>query len=101
MKKVLIVIAVLALAASTYAFDLVCDPQTGVKFYDVEINGTVVDQDYPAQTDGSIKWSVDILNPGTYTFRVKCKDVAGGWASDWSNPFVSKKPVKAGNLKIK
>lgn len=101
MKKLTLILAIILLAATALAADMVCDPQAGVGFYDVEINGVVVVADFPAQADGSVLYNVDGASPGQYTFRVRAKETAGGWASDWSDPYNAKKPGSPGNVRIR
>ncbi len=100
MNKILIAFLLLLLPVSVFAWSLVCDPQTGVTTYDVEVNGTVIAADYPAETDGSIIYNIDHLGPGPVTFRLLAKGV-GGWGADaWSLPFDAAKPVGSGGLRI-
>lgn len=100
MRKILIAF-LLVLLISTYAFawSLVCDPQTGVAAYDVEINGVVTDSNHPAEGDGSIHYNIDHLGPGPHIFRLRAYDTSG-WGSDWSVPFDALKPGAPGNAKI-
>ena len=101
MKKLFLIFIILLLAAQAMAADLVCDPQTGITYHDIEINGSVVAVDHPAAADGSVLYNVDALTPGQYTFRVRSKWTAGGWASAWSDPYGAKKPGVPGNVRIR
>lgn len=100
MSKILLaILIVLLLSVTAFAWSLVCDPQSGVANYDVEVNGTVIAADYPAEIDGSIDYNIDHLGPGQVTFRLRAKDVSG-WGSDWSVPFDATKPGNPGNARI-
>ena len=82
---------------------LVCDPQAGVTIYKLEINGAVVSDSIPAEEDGSIKYNLDGLAVGNYTFRAAAgaADSNGTmWWSDWSDPFSASKPGQPGSLRI-
>ncbi|MFH2076317.1 MAG: hypothetical protein ABIJ57_13390 [Pseudomonadota bacterium] len=108
MKRFLIAVAFLAFvlcACNVWAAPfLVCDLQTGVTSYDVEItlgNGApAVQTGIPAQADGSLRLDLFTLTqPGNYTFRARA--YAGDWGySEWSLPFSATKPGSPGNVKI-
>ena len=100
MRKILIAfLLVLLLPITALAWSLVCDPQTGVAAYEVEVNGVVTDPNHPAEGDGSIHYNIDHLGPGPHIFRLRAYD-ASGWGSDWSLPFDATKPGSPGNAKI-
>ena len=79
-----------------HAVDLVCDPQSGVASYIVEIDGSETITD--AQTDGSLKLNVDYLPEGQHTFRAKAVSTEG-WPSDWSDPYTALRPTVA-NIRL-
>jgi len=83
---------------------LVCDPQTGIATYEVEIKlgtGTPsVQTGIPAQADGSLKLDlVSLTQSGNYTFRAKSCNAEWG-CSEWSSPFSATKPGSPGNVRI-
>jgi hypothetical protein len=81
---------------------LVCDPQTGVTQYTIEVKqGTAVIETatFAAQADGSGKWDLAKYAVGSYSFRLKAAD-AKGWWSDFSVPFDATKGVVPGNVRI-
>ena len=101
MKKLLLSLffSLVLSVTSAFAWLLVCDPQLGVVTYDIEVNGIVVETNYVAEVDGSIKYNVDYLAPGMVSFRLRAKDVSG-WGSSWSVPFDATKPGSPGNARI-
>ena len=100
MKRILFLLAMVLLIPSFVwaAQFLVCDLQAGVTKYEIEVNGVVLPE-VTAEPDGSLKWSVDHLTPGPYIFRARAVG-AGGWWSDFSDPFDVNKPGKSGNVRI-
>ena len=99
MKKLFIIACILLLPVTAFAWSLVCDPQTGVATYEVEVNGVVTDPSHPAEADGSIHYNIDHLGPGPHIFRLRAYDTSG-WGSDWSVPFDATKPGSPGNARI-
>lgn len=85
-------------ATPAYAAFLITDPMAGVTQYDIEIDGTVV-EDVAAEADGSLRFNVDSLAAGDHTFRVK-PEGQGGWPADWSPPFGATKPATSSGLRI-
>ena len=85
--------------SSAFAWSLVCDPQTGVTHYDVEVNGTTIAANYPAEIDGSINYNIDHLS-GQATFRLQAYMGLDTWGSGWSVPFDATKPGGPGNARI-
>jgi len=77
-------LVVLLIANAAYCADLVCDPQSGVASYIVEIDGSETITD--AQPDGSLKLNVDYLPEGQHTFRAKAIS-AGGLAKRLVGPL--------------
>ena len=94
-------ICLMALLLPVLAFGnpfLVCDPQAGVVFYDLETNSTVT-EGIPAEPDGSIKFDLATMPVGQYTFKVRAIG-QGGWPSDWSLPLDATKPANPLNLRV-
>jgi len=99
MKTLIIVMAfALIVIPQAMATDLVTDPMAGVSLYDVDHNGTII-EDIAAESDGSLKFNVDSLPAGNHTFRVKPIG-QGGWPADWSAPFDATKPQTASGIRI-
>ncbi len=90
--------AMLFLLVFLFALFLVSDPQVGVIQYEIEVNG-VLQPIVAAEADGSLKWSVDHLTPGPYTFRARVTE-GGGWWSDFSVPFGATKPRSPSGVRI-
>jgi len=94
--------ALMALLLPVLAFGnpfLVCDPQEGVTYYDLEINGTMT-EGIPAEADGSIKYDLAGITEGDYTVRARCYNL---WeVSDWSLPldFTKAVPGKPTSLRV-
>jgi len=93
MKKTLIIILGLLLGnslvfASPY---LVCDPQAGVDTYTVYQDGTEIATKVVAQSDGSLKYDLKNIAPGSYEFNAKACDV-WGCSSVSVNPIQSPAP---------
>jgi len=99
MKILIIAMAIaLIIIPQAMAADLITDPMAGVATYDVDVDGTVV-EGVVAESDGSLKFSVDSLSAGNHSFRVKPIG-QGGWPADWSAPFDATKPPAASGIKI-
>jgi len=64
---------------------LVCEPQTGVDAYELEINGAIVASDIPAEADGSIRYDLVGTVNGSYNLRLRCSNLWG--MSEWSQPL--------------
>ena len=77
---------------------LVCDPQAGVVFYNLDTDGTIAN-DIPAQPDGSIHYDLAGMTVGAHGFKLQAIG-DGGWPSDWSDPFATVKPVNPLNLRV-
>jgi hypothetical protein len=98
-KLILIILAIPFLASISYASPfLVCDPQTGVTKYEIEVNGTILGQ-FNAETDGSAKVDLAGYSSGSYSFRLRAMGTDNWW-SDFSDPFDATKPGKVGNVRI-
>lgn len=67
-----------------------CDPQVGVDTYDVELDGTVIATEYPAEADGSIRFDMVGTVDGDHSIRIKAKNL---WGEAWSTPFAFTKSV--------
>ena len=100
MKKLFMVLSiVLIFAIPVLAVDLVSDPCTGCTTYDMEINGAIVGTELPLEADLSIKYNVDGLTIGTWSFRARCYS-AEGWPTGWSVPFGATKPGSPSNVRL-
>jgi len=64
---------------------LVCDPQAGVEKYELEIDGTVMASDIPAEADGSVRYDMTGTANGSYNLRLRCSNLWG--MSEWSQPL--------------
>ncbi len=91
---------IVLLPVSALAWSLVCAPQAGVVFYDIEVNGVVVETNFAAQLDGSVLYNIDHLSPGPVTFRLLPKDISGWGGTSWSVPFVAKQPASSSGIGI-
>ena len=88
MKKLLLAMAILLVAASAYAAPfLVSDPQANTETY--EIVGTIVGT-VPAQPDGSLRYDLQSVPVGNHTIQVSA--CVGVWCSDPS-PFAFTRPA--------
>ena len=102
--KYLLAIVFLLIPALCFAGPfLVCDPQSGVTSYTVEIGqGANISTQIgiPAQPDGSLRLDlVTITQPGNYTFRAKACNAEWG-CGEYSSPFSATKPGSPGNVRI-
>lgn len=96
--KVLAIFILVLLPAVCYANPfLVCDPQAGVTKYIIELNGNETEV-VMAETDGSLKYDLAGLPPGSYIFKAKC--AADYWWSDYSDPFATAKPPAPGGVRL-
>lgn len=77
---------------------LVCDPQTEIITYNLDIDGTVTNG-ISAQPDGSFRFDLAGMSVGAHVFKLQAK-AQGGWPSDWSDPFNATKPVSPLNLRV-
>lgn len=76
MKTIAIGLMTLALLVSLCGFVraqpfLACDPQSGVEYYDVEVDGSILSGGVPAETDGSIRYDLSGFGVGTFTIRLR------------------------------
>ena len=94
----LIVAASILVAVPAWSASLVCDPQTGVTHYNLDVDGTVT-QNISAEADGSVLHNVDYLPQGQHIFKLQAVG-AGGWPSDWSSPLDATKPGNPLNARI-
>jgi hypothetical protein len=96
MRYVLVLLAIIlsmASVASAAPF-LICDPQTGVQYYQIT-GASYLSGNIPAQTDGSLRVDVGAAVVGTTNLSVKaCKaDTAWGEVCSVSSPFALVRPV--------
>jgi len=84
---------------------LVCDPQTGVDNYKVEISGPAnVTQDVVPDPTGQYGFTLDLaplaLPDGSYTVRANASNMWG--TSDWTveYPFVKSATVPPANIRL-
>ena len=91
MKKLLLVMAFMLLASTSFAAPfLVTDPQSGVVGY--EITGLATPVNFVAQPDGSLKYDLASVNSGTYTLTVAACNM---WGCSSTVPFVFNKAIPA------
>lgn len=93
---------ILVTSTASLAAFLVCDPQTGVTQYKLEITkgGQVLPViNFLAEADGSAKFDLNPYTPGVYTFKLYAAGPEGWW-SDPSDPFVATKAGKVGGVRI-
>ena len=72
---------------------LVCDPQAGVETYNIWQDGVQLAGNVPAQPDGSLRYDLEGITPGSYTFTVDACTESWG-CSDASNPYLSPAPAQ-------
>jgi hypothetical protein len=78
MKTLLIIIGLLSYNTLAIAAPfLVCDPQEGVETYEVYQNGGLIAGNIPSQADGSLKYDMAEITPGSYEFNAKACSVWG------------------------
>ena len=77
---------------------LVCDPQTGVVSYNLDIDGTIVPP-IVAEPDGSIHYDLVGMSAGPHVFKAQAIG-QGGWPSDWTLPFDTTKPTTPLNFHV-
>lgn len=99
MKSLVLAIALVFMASMAFGASLVCDPQAGVTYYDVEVDGVVI-PDVPAEGDTTLLFGVDYLPAGQHNFRARAYFEQGGWSSDWSDPYDATKPGSPGNVRV-
>ena len=89
MKKLLLVMAFMLLASTSFAAPfLVTDPQSGVVGY--EITGLATPVNFVAQPDGSLKYDLASVNSGTYTLTVAACNM---WGCSSTAPFGFSKQI--------
>ena len=94
-----LVITFLLPATSRAAPFLICDPQTEVTEYIIDINGTELSA-FSAEADGSMRYDLQGLAEGSYTVKAKAGNL-WGWSA-FSDPFVFNVtiPLQPSNVKI-
>jgi hypothetical protein len=90
LTMLILIFTVLSAQASPF---LVCDPQEGVETYNIWQDGTVLATNVPSQPDGSLRFDLDGIVPGTYTFTVDACTESWG-CSEVSNPYLSPAPAR-------
>jgi hypothetical protein len=69
---------------------LVCDPQVGVEYYTIDGYGSEQVRS-EAIADGSLRWDLASINPGTWPLQVRaCKEL---WGCSQPTPFELIKPA--------
>ena len=101
MKKLfLTLILVFAFVSSVFAAPfLVCDPQTGVEKYILEINAVEIPE-FAAEPDGSIRYDLAGLAEGAFTVRCKAGNVWGWSAYSVPLDFTKALPQNPMNLRV-
>ena len=90
MKKLLLVMAFMLLASTSFAAPfLVCDPQAGVVGY--EITGSIT-ANFIAQPDGSLKYDLASAPNGENDIQIAACNV---WGCSSTVPFVFNKAIPA------
>lgn len=107
-RKILMLVTVCFFLFTGIAFAnpfLVCDPQTGVDNYKVEISGpTTVSVDIQPDATGQYGFKLDLadvtLPNGSYSVRANASNMWG--TSSWSTsfPFVKALPGAPGGIKL-
>ena len=77
---------------------LVCDPQAGVRSYNLDINGAIT-PGISAQPDGSIHFDLVGMAPGPYIFKAQAVG-EGGWPSPWTPPLDTVNPESPLNFRV-
>jgi hypothetical protein len=95
--KIILIAMLMVVGMATAAFSapyLVCDPNTGVQYYQIT-GASWITGNVPAQTDGSLKVDVASTVVGTTNLTVKaCKaDTAWGEVCSVSVPFALVRPA--------
>jgi len=86
MKKLIAILAMVLFAGTAYAAPfLVCDPVDSAEYFIVEVDGVVVADNQPAETDRTIHYDMAPFTGGDHTVRAKAGNMWG--VSDWSLPF--------------
>lgn len=99
--KILFITMALMLALVVWAQAapfLVCDQQSGVRSYNLDIDGTIT-KGIPAEPDGSIHFDLDGMAVGPHIFKAQAIG-QGGWPSDWTPPFDTVKPESPLNFRV-
>jgi hypothetical protein len=92
MKTLLIIIGLLSYNTLAIAAPfLACDPQEGVESYTVYQDGVEIATDVPAELDGSLKYDMVGITPGSYEFNARACNVWGCSAVS-PNPTQSPEP---------
>lgn len=99
MKTLLLLLLLLPSLVFASPF-LVCDPNPGAEKIILEINGVEVPE-FAAETDGSLRYDLEVLAEGAFTIRAKAGFGVWGW-SEWSLPFSDTKviPKAHGGLRV-
>jgi len=107
MKKLFItILAVFLMAGVVGAQSLCCDAQPGIVTYTLEIDGgsPIEGLTFTEVADGGDTihciYDVSGMSIGEHTFRAIAVDTSG-WESEWSVPFVARKPAPTASMKIK
>lgn len=92
MKTLLVIIGLLSYNTLAFAAPfLICDPQADVEKYEVYQDGVEIATDVQAQPDGSLRYDLIDITPGSYEFNAKACDVWGCSALS-ANPTQSPAP---------
>ena len=99
MKKLLLILILWPSLVFASPF-LICDPNPGAEKIILEINGVEIPE-FPAETDGSLRYDLVSLAEGPFTIRAKAGFGVWGW-SEWSVPFSDTKviPEAHGGLRV-
>lgn len=99
--KILFITMALMLALVVWAQAapfLVCDQQSGVRSYNLDIDGTIT-KGIPAEPDGSIHFDLDGMAVGPHIFKAQAIG-QGGWPSDWTPPLDTVNPENPLNFRV-
>lgn len=98
MKKATLVLAIVLLAGAAQAAPfLVCDPQEGVVGYAL---AGLTEQTIAAQTDGSLKYDLASLPPGTYPVSVAACNLWGDCGAPVPFDLKRRIPAAAAGLRL-
>ena len=100
MKKLFLTLTLIfAFVGPAFAWPfIVCDPQAGVRSYNLDING-VITPNIPAQPDGSIHYDLADMPLGPHVFKAQALG-QGGWPSDWTPPLDTVNPESPLNFRV-
>lgn len=94
MKKIIYLVLIILISVGSVSADpfLICDPQAGVETYEAYRDGELMEADIPPEPDGSMRYDLEGIDPGAYSFTAKA--CVGDWGcSELSDPYLSNTPM--------